>query len=534
MIRNRPWITHYDEGVPAELDYPAITIPDILRISAIEYPKNIALIQGKNSITYKNLYTESKQLAIKLMGRGLQKGDRVAICLPNQIEFVISFYAILMAGGVVAALNPTYPVRELEFQVGIAKPKFLIASSRYLEKIMAIRSSSKFESILISKKGKDVSDIRFENDGFEKNLEPIKNTDTIPEIDPDRPVILQFSGGTTGIPKAAIGLHRNVAANVLQFSKWLTGLNKGQEVFLTAIPLFHVYGMVIGLNVAIALAAKIVLVDNPGDINSLVDILEKKKVSVFPGIPSLFSAINQILADSNSKPDLTSLKVCISGSAPLPHKTKETFERFTGGKLVEGYGLSEAPTATHCNPINGENRDGSIGLPLPDVECKIVSLEDGVTTMATNQIGELLINGPQIMQGYFEKEIESANALQSGWLHTGDIARMDEDGFFYIIGRKKELIKVGGLQVWPNEVEEVIRGVPGIEECAVTGINDDYYGEVVKAWVVLETGSSITLDVVKEFCEDKLVNYKIPKALEIIEELPRSTIGKLLRYKLGK
>ncbi len=534
MIKNRPWITHYDEGVPAELDYPAITIPDILRISAIEYPENIALIQGENSITYKNLNTESKKLAIKLVGRGLEKGDRVAICIPNQIEFVISFYAILMAGGVVAALNPTYPVRELEFQVGIAKPKFIIASLRYLEKLIAIKSSFKFESILISKEGKDIFDAKFEIDGFIKNQELINFSGKLPVINPDDPAILQFSGGTTGIPKAAIGLHRNVAANVSQFSKWLTGLNRGHEVFLTAIPLFHVYGMVIGLNVGIALASTIVLVDNPGDINSLVDTLKRQKANVFPGVPSLFSAINQFLANSNSKPDISSLKVCISGSAPLPHKTKESFERFTGAKLVEGYGLSEAPTATHCNPINGENRDGSIGLPLPDVECKIVSLDDGVSTMAANQIGELLINGPQIMQGYFEKEIESAHSLQSGWLHTGDIAKMDVDGYFYIVGRKKELIKVGGLQVWPNEVEDVIREVPEVKECAVTGINDDYYGEVVKAWVVLETGSSITLDVVKEFCEDKLVNYKIPKELEIIEELPRSTIGKLLRYKLGK
>jgi len=287
LIKNRPWITHYDEGVPAELDYPAITIPDILRISAIEYPENIALIQGENSITYKNLNTESKKLAIKLVGRGLEKGDRVAICIPNQIEFVISFYAILMAGGVVAALNPTYPVRELEFQVGIAKPKFVIASLRYLEKLIAIKSSFKFESILISKEGKDISDVKLEIDGFIKNQGLINSSGKLPVLNPDDPAILQFSGGTTGISKAAIGLHRNVAANVLQFSKWLTGLRKGQEVFLTAIPLFHVYGMVIGLNVGIALASKIVLVE--GTVASVLILRSARLMSTIRSISWKYS-----------------------------------------------------------------------------------------------------------------------------------------------------------------------------------------------------------------------------------------------------
>jgi long-chain acyl-CoA synthetase len=532
VINNRPWIDHYDEGVPSKLDYPAITIPDILSKSAFEYPENIALVQGEKSITYSALYSESELLAHRLKGWGLQKGDRVAICIPNQIEFVISFYAILMAGGVVAALNPSYPVRELEFQVGIAKSKYIIATERYFEKLIAIKSQIRFDILVILKNDKEFAEVSFGINRSGEKSESLNKTISLHEINPDDPAILQFSGGTTGLPKAAVGLHRNVTANVLQFSKWLTGLRLGQEVFLTAIPLFHVYGMVIGLNVAIAIASKIVLVDNPGEIDALIETIKEQKASVFPGVPSLFAAINQFLAKGISTPDLTSLKICISGSAPLPHKTKEAFENFTGAKLVEGYGLSEAPTATHCNPIIGENRDGSIGLPLPDVECKIVSLEDGSNSVATHQIGELLIKGPQIMQEYFENKLETVNALISGWLHTGDIAQMDADGYFFIVGRKKELIKVGGLQVWPNEVEEVLRAIPGVKECAITGISDEYYGEVVKAWVVVEAGISITLDSIKEFCEDKLVNYKIPKVLKLIDELPKSTIGKLLRYKL--
>lgn len=531
-MKNRPWISHYDKGVPTILDYPKITIPELLRNNAIEFPENIALVQGKKTISYSNLYDESKQMALTLISGGLKIGDRVAICLPNHIEFVISFYAILMAGGVVAALNPTYPVRELDFQVGISKPKFIVSSSQFEDKVNSLREKFVFETLLIEFNGTNSTIVGCVNDGIIKNQIPKPKNGILPEINPDQSAILQFSGGTTGIPKAAIGLHRNVAANVLQFSKWLTGLKKGREVFLTAIPLFHVYGMVIGLNVGIALASKIILVENPTDTNSLVDTVENQKVSVFPGVPSLFAAINQYLYTSGSKPDLTSLKVCISGSAPLPHKTKITFEKFTGAKLVEGYGLSEAPTATHCNPIMGENRDGSIGLPLPDVDCKIVSLEDGLSPVEINRNGELLIKGPQIMQGYFEKEVETAQVLNSGWLSTGDIARMDSDGYFYIVGRKKELIKVGGLQVWPNEVEEVIRQVPGVKECAVTGIVDDFYGEVVKVWLTIDPESSITLNLIREFCEEKLANYKIPKALAIVEELPRSAIGKLLRYKL--
>ena len=532
MIKNRPWIANYDDGVPAELQYPRIAIPELLKSNAIKYPDNIALVHGENSISYSDLYHESTQLAYRLITEGLQKGDRVGICIPNQIEFVISFYGILLAGGVVAALNPTYPVRELEFQVGIAKPKLIISNTKYSEKIIALKAKFNFISLLISRDGRKYIFTELSESGVLKDLDFASVNGILPDVDPEQPAILQFSGGTTGLPKAAVGLHQNVAANVLQFSKWLTGLKTGEEVFLTAIPLFHVYGMVIGFNVAIAMASKIVLVDNPGDIESLLKTIDHHKASVFPGVPSLFAAINNNLVNTNIKPTLTSLKVCISGSAPLPHHTRVTFERFTGAKLVEGYGLSEAPTATHCNPVQGKNRDGSIGLPLPDVDCQIVSLENASIAAPEGKIGELLIKGPQIMHGYFQQEGESAIALKAGWLHTGDIARMDEDGYFYIIGRKKELIKVGGLQVWPNEVEEVLREIPGVKECAVTGISDDFYGEVVKAWLVLEPGRSISLDSIKEFCEEKLANYKIPRDFETILELPRSTVGKVLRYKL--
>jgi long-chain acyl-CoA synthetase len=346
--------------------------------------------------------------------------------------------------------------------------------------------------------------------------------------------VLQFSGGTTGLPKAAVGLHKNIVANVVQFSTWLTPLKQGIEKFLTVIPLFHVYGMVIGLNVGIAMGATIILISDPRNIEMILQTANRERVTCFPGVPSIYHAINQAYSTIDPMVDLTSIKACISGSASLPLKTKEEFEKLTGGRLVEGYGLSEAPTATHCNPLQNQNRPGSIGLPLPDVECRIVSIEDSDTELQANRQGELLIRGPQIMSGYFEQEEESKSTLKDGWLHTGDIAQMDDDGFFYIVGRKKEMIKVGGLQVWPAEVENVIYQMPGILECAVTGEPDEELGEKVKLWVVLEQGALIDLQIIKDFCKDKLAGYKIPRELHILNTLPRSPVGKVLKYKLGR
>jgi long-chain acyl-CoA synthetase len=531
--RNKPWLENYDSEVPSNLHYPEIAVPDILIESAREFPEKIALVQGERTISYSKLLYESQQVGIYLINQGLLTGDRVALCMQNSIEFVVGYYGILLAGGVVAALNPTYPVRELELQVSITKPSFFIGSNATVNKLEMLEHE--FRRMLQIKEIEQSTAISFsiqsvqpETNG-ENEKEPVPS---LPEILPNHGAVLQFTGGTTGVPKAAVGLHRNIVANVLQFSTWLTGLRKGEEVFLTAIPLYHVYGMVIGLNVGINFGATIVLIENPGEPGKLVEMGEDHKVTVFPGVPALFNQISKFLIDNNRQKGLSSLKVCISGSAPLPAKTKDMFESLTGSKLVEGYGLSEAPTATHCNPIKGDNRIGSIGLPLPDVDCKIVSLEEKRISMKHGQIGELVICGPQIMAGYFEKDEETRLALESGWLYTGDIAWMDEDGFFYIVGRKKELIKVGGLQVWPSEIEEIVRQLPGISDCAVKGIPDDELGEIVKVWVVADNTEKITLETIQSYCEDKLATYKIPRQLEIIDALPRSFIGKLLRYRL--
>ena len=310
--------------------------------------------------------------------------------------------------------------------------------------------------------------------------------------------IFQYSGGTTGISKAAVSTHYNLVVNGTQIKSWMPDCKDGQEIVLMAIPLFHVYGMVAGMIFAVLAGSSMVMVPNPRDMKDVLANIDKFHPSIYPGVPTMYNAINNNPDVIAGKHDLRSIKACLSGSAPLMRETKERFEKITGGKLVEGYGLSEAPTATHCNPLYAKNpRTGSIGLPLPDVDCRIVSLDDGVSDMKVGEIGELAIRSPNVMKGYHNMPTETANTLREGWLFTGDIARMDEDGYFYIVDRKKELIKPGGYQVWPREVEEVITEHPKVLECGVAGIPDAYRGETVKAWVVVKPGQTMTPDDVR-------------------------------------
>jgi long-chain acyl-CoA synthetase len=369
--------------------------------------------------------------------------------------------------------------------------------------------------------------------GFEIMVQPSEESVEAPILTGDTPAVLQFSGGTTGVPKAALALHRNVVANVIQFKTWLTTLKDGQEVFLTAIPLYHVYGMVIGLNVGIAMGATIVLISNPRDLEGMLKTVEKHSATFFPGVPSIYNAINHYPLALDGQVNLRSIKACISGSAPLLDEVRQKFENLTGGKLVEGFGLSEAPTATHCNPIQGENRVGSIGLPLPDVDCRIVDLEDAMKNVGVGDQGELCIRGPQVMKEYFEMPEESAIILQDGWLHTGDVAKMDADGYFYIVGRIKELIKVNGLQVWPTEVEQVLSSYPGVIEVAAAGTPDTESGESVRAWLVVADAAFFDLQSLKEYCRKNLVSYKIPKEFILVNSLPKSPVGKILRRVLA-
>jgi long-chain acyl-CoA synthetase len=312
----------------------------------------------------------------------------------------------------------------------------------------------------------------------------------------------------------------------------MPGCVEGGEISLMAIPLFHVYGMVAGMSFAISAAASMVMIPNPRDMADILGSIAKYRPTIYMGVPTMYNAINNHPDVVAGKVDVSSIKGCISGSAPLMRETKDRFEKLTGGKLVEGYGLSEAPTATHCNPLAGETRTGSIGIPLPDVESRIISLEDGTTELKPGEIGELAIRSPNLMKGYHNMPTETANTLRAGWLFTGDIARMDEDGYFYIVDRKKELIKPGGYQVWPREVEEVIAENPKVLEVGVAGVPDAYRGETVKAWVVVKPGQSLTEEEVRAWCKERMAAFKVPTSVEFIKEIPKTTVGKILRREL--
>lgn len=547
-----PWLKHYDKGVPSHIDYPQVPLFYFLEESARKYPNSPCAIFKHSVITYREMNELTDRLAAGLTELGLKKGDRVGIFMPNTPQFVIAYFAILKMGGVVVATNPLYKPREIEYQVNDAGVEVMLVMSNYYNMMKELQHNTKIRTLVVTnikeylppvlsflftltkeKKGGFRVDLN-KDDIWMKDLINRHKPEDRPKVDvgPDDMVIFQYSGGTTGIPKGAIALHRNLVANALQMMNWIVNAEQGKETVLMAIPLFHVYGMVAGMCYAICSGASMVMVPNPRDIKDVLTSITDYKTTIFPGVPTMYNAVNNHPDVKAGKYSLATVKACISGSAPLMRETKEKFEALSGGKLVEGYGLSEAPTATHCNPLYGETRTGSIGLPFPDVDCRIVSLDDGVTVLPTGEIGELVIKGPQVMKGYHNMPTETENTLRDGWLYTGDIARMDEDGYFYIVDRKKELIKPGGYQVWPREVEEVIMKHPKVLEVGVAGIPDPYRGETVKAWVVLKPGETATVDDIREWCKKELAAFKVPTEVEFRTELPKTMVGKILRREL--
>lgn len=547
-----PWHRSYDKDVPYTLEYPEGSLINVLENTVRRYSDQPFIYFNNTTLTFLEMDIFSDRLANRLVELGLQPGERVGLIMPNIPQFIIGFFSILKSSGVVVAINPQYTSSEIKNLIIDAGVQIVIVTNELVEKIVEIQSENPIRSMIITTP----------ND-FNATIQPKINRNDSPSIGQTKgrylfkelikhpidnrprrsvckedPAIFQYSGGTTGKSKAAIGTHGNLVANALQTKAWLTNCSEGQERVLMAIPLFHVYGMVFGMIYAIASAASLILIENGRDIEEILQSIQKFHPTIFPGVPTIYTSIINHKDVIAGKIDLSSIKACISGSAPLLRETKEIFEKISGGKLREGYGLSEAPTATHCNPIMGENRTGSIGLPYPDVLAKIVDIDEGTIEMPTGEAGELIIHGPQVMLGYHNMPDETAIALRmmpdgSGpWLYTGDIARMDADGYFYIIDRKKEVIKPGGLQVWPGEVEKVIASHPDVAEVGVTGIPDPHHGESVKAWVVLKQGRKCEVENIQNWCRDRLAPYKIPTQIDFIEKLPRSTVGKVLRREL--
>jgi long-chain acyl-CoA synthetase len=558
-MNERPWVKNYDKGVPATIEYPAGPVFQFLDNAAQKYPDRACTIFHGAEISYKEMNAITDHIAGALVGMGVKKGDRVGIFMPNTPQFVMAYFGILKAGGVVVATNPLYTPPEIEHQANDSGVEIMFVMTNYYKTIKAAQPKTKIKKLIVTNLKETLPPVvRFlftlakEKKGgfrvegglaegdiwFQDVLAKNANTPR-PKLDigSDDTALFQYSGGTTGVAKAAVAMHRNIIADTLQIKSWMTNLNEGGEIVLMAIPLFHVYGMVAGLLFAMSAGASMVMVPNPRDLKDVLTNISKYKATIFPGVPALYNGINNHPDVKAGKYNLTSVKACISGSAPLLRETKEKFEALTGGKVFEGFGLSEAPTATHCNPFNGENKTGSIGMPLPDVDCKIISLDDGETEMQQGEIGEIIIAGPQVMKGYHNMPTETANTLRTmkdgkTWLFTGDIARMDEDGYFYIVDRKKELIKPGGYQVWPREVEEVLITYPKVMDVGVAGIPDPYRGETVKAWIVLKPGETATEDELKAFCKERLAAYKVPTHYEFRSELPKTTVGKILRREL--
>jgi long-chain acyl-CoA synthetase len=535
-----PWYKNYDQEVPHHIEYPEVSVHQLFDIAASIDPSRACLVLGEEVLSYGEVQEYSMLYARKLISLGVKPGERVGLVLPNCPKFVIAFLAILRTGAIVTAMNPLSTTHEMRFQVEDAGVVFMIGDVLN-ETVLKAAVKDTSNRILILE---DISSSKIASTFFFSKLNTANNEEllvtpellesiSLPVVELEAPAIFQYSGGTTGVPKAAIGTHKGLVANILQFSVWLTNLDDGCETWLSAIPFYHVYGMVIGLFVGFFKRAIIVLIQDARDTESIVNAAIRFQVTFLPGVPALFSAIIGYLEAAEPMDEKFIIKACISGSASLHEKTRLRFEELTGSRILEGYGLSEAPTATHCNPLQGENRTGSIGLPLPDVLCRLVDIDTGIVEVSPGKPGELIIQGPQVMAGYHNHKDEDQIIFKNGWLYTGDIARMDEGGYFFLVDRKKDLIKVGGFQVWPKEVEIELMLHPSVLEAAVTGItNPGTNQEQVHAWVILKSGMDASDEDLKIWCSRTLSRYKVPKVIHFVDKLPRSPVGKILRREL--
>ena len=553
MISPRPWYRFYDPGVPPMLALEQLTVPQFLERAAADHPHAPALIFFNRRLTYRQLKNHVDRFATALERLGVTKDSRVAIQLPNLPQTVIAYYATLSLGAQVVLTNPLYTPRELEHQWSDAGCRVaIVMDALYASRIRAVRDRLPIEQYVIASipeymrfpmnvlarfKLSRTDPPRIARVAPESGVHFFRKLvrNTAPEPLKTRPVpddlaVLQYTGGTTGVSKGAMLTHRNLAANLQQTVAWFTGTKRGHEVMLTAIPLFHSFGMTATMNFPVSMAAAMVVLPDPRDIKAIVRSIVEHRVTLLPAVPAIF---NSILNYPNiERLDLRSVQRCFSGSAALAEDVLQRFEALTGSRIVEGFGLSEASPVTHLNPLYGTRKTGSIGVPIPNTESKTVSVDDGVTETAPGQPGELAIRGPQIMRGYWNMPEETAHALRDGWLYTGDLAVIDEDGYHRIVGRKKEMIVVSGYKVFPDEVDGVLMSHPAVFEAATIGVPDEKRGERVKSFVVLKPGQAATAEQLLAFSRENLAAYKVPRAIEFRSELPKSGALKILRRAL--
>ncbi|RLI58176.1 MAG: long-chain fatty acid--CoA ligase [Candidatus Thorarchaeota archaeon] len=550
----RPWHKQYVEGTPAEIDIPGGPLWASLDNAIKEFPDNVALYYEGLNITYRELGELVDRAANGFSKLGVKKGDTVAIMLNNCPQFVITYFGALKCGATVTPVNPLAKPKELRVYLQDTQASTIVVLNFFYGVVEAVRQESNLKNVIVTagwdmmSKIKQILAPRLVYRKEMKEVPPLREgdllwnnfmADTIPEaptvsVDPSKDIaVYQFTGGTTGIPKAAMLTHDNLKANCAQCAAWMESIaERGKEIFVGALPLQHIFGQTVSMNLPISWGSKIILVPNARDIKHLLELIHKERPTFFPIVATL--AISIYSHPDVAKYDLTSLKLSIAGAMALPAEVTRRYEEKTDSIIIEGYGLSEASPVTHANPLDKEKRKiGAIGLPFPSTDCKIVDLEDKNKELPIGEIGELAVKGPQVMQGYHNRPDETADVLsKDGWLFTGDIAKMDENGWTYIVDRKKDLINASGYKVWPNEVEEVLFEHPSVLEAAVIGIPDETRGETVKAYVVLEPGKTATVDEIRTFCKEKMSVYKVPTHIEFVDALPKSQVGKVLRREL--
>lgn len=563
FLQDHPWVRHYEQGVSPRLDVPDRPLTWLLDTTASRHPSHTAILYYGTKLTYAQLSGMANRFAIALQRLGIKKGDRVAIALPNIPHYPIAFYGALRAGAVVVPTNPLYTQREMQHQLADSGARVLVMLDTFYPVVRAIRKETALEHIIftspsdflppllqtlyplsqrsVKNPAPHLTDKELQSDSSLHRLQTMLESRAKSGIElfhlpvpatGDDLAVLQYTGGTTGLSKGAMLTHRNLLANAVQTRKWTPRAAEAQEITLCVAPFFHSYGATVCMNLSIYAAATMVLMPR-FKASDVVKAIRQYHPTLFPGIPTMYLAL---LHEVGKHTDyLGSVKYCISGAAPLPAKVQSDFEQVTGGKLVEGYGLSEASPVTHCNPLTDDRRNGSIGLPLPGVDCRILDPESG-KQMPVGEIGEIVVKGPNIMQGYWNREEETKAILtEDGWMRTGDLGRRDEDGFFYVAERKKDMIIASGFNVYPREVEEVLFQHPAVAEAAVVGVPDEYRGETVAAFVVLKAGKSPSEALKRDilaYCKQHLTAYKVPKILEFRASLPKSLIGKVLRREL--
>jgi len=532
-MNKKIWLKNYEKGIKHTFEVPTITLPDLLERAAKEHKDSLAIRYEGNSMTYGELYHTASNIAGNLRLHGLDRGDKVCVFLPNLPETVLSFWGVQQAGLVGVMTNPLYSPDEILHQIKNSESKAVITTNALLPKVLQIIEQTDVESVFCVTVEAD-RPVDYTQEGiypWERLL-----TENIgykcKKTKPSDLALLQYTGGTTGVSKGCMLSQSNLISNAMMFREFFCSvLTEGKEKFVAVLPYFHIYGLQVNivLTALVASATYPVMRFTP---ISLLELIQEEKLTVLASAPSIFNAC--LSRPELKNYDLSSLKIVLSGSAPLAVAQKQLFEDMTGAKVCEGYGLSETSPVTHFTPVVGENKPGSIGMPMPSTNAKIVDLEYGVKELPQGEEGELCIQGPQVMSGYYKSPAETADVLdEEGWLKTGDIARMDEDGYFYITGRKKELIITGGYNVYPREIEEVLFKHEAIKEVVAKGIPDELRGEAVKAYVVLNEGATLTKNEVVAYCRKHLANYKVPREVEFMKELPKSAVGKILRRALN-